>query len=109
MIEFAVPQPPSANRIWRHGKGRVYKSQEYVQWLDNAYKIGAGVVPIEGPVRCDYYLPSNTRRDLDNFLKPINDLMEMAGILKNDKQIRQLWVDTEDRDDVRVVVTELDE
>src|SRR5262245_20067530 len=32
-IVIDCPVPPSANRLWRVGRGRVYKSQKYQRWM----------------------------------------------------------------------------
>jgi hypothetical protein len=37
----------------------------------------------------------------------LNDLLQSSGILADDKQIRQLWVDHANRTDVLVKVTAL--
>ena len=111
MLEFVVSIPPSANTMWRAiGKGHVVLSKKYRQWRDKAsWQLATqnNNSTIEGEVRVDYFLPAGLRRDIDNSIKPLNDLLETAFILSDDKQIRQLWIDTEDRDDVRVVVREL--
>jgi hypothetical protein len=31
-----LPLPPSANRLWRSSRGRVYRSPGYMAWLDEA-------------------------------------------------------------------------
>ena len=88
MVELTLPFPPSANRYWRHGRGRTYLSKEAKHYR----MIVAGMVnmkPMEGPlkIRIDLY-PSNRRRwDLDNRIKQLLDALEHAGVYKDDSQI----------------------
>jgi crossover junction endodeoxyribonuclease RusA len=110
MIEFAVSMPPSVNNLFLNvpGRGRV-RSGRYRAWQDEnlwalkALKLGS----VAGHVRVDYWLPVKNRQDIDNPLKALNDLLQSSGILANDKQIRQLWVDHANRTDVLVKVTAL--
>lgn len=39
MITLNLPWPPSVNRIWRQGKGRVYLDKKYQSWRDEADKV----------------------------------------------------------------------
>lgn len=97
LIEFTIPYPPSTNRIWRQGHGRVHKSQEYKDWLAlAAWEIRAQLGPrkvISQPfkltVRVDR--PDKRKRDLDNLLKPILDLLGHYGLIENDSLCH--WID----------------
>ena len=107
MIEFAVSMPPSVNNLFWNvkGKGRI-RTTKYLAWQDENLWALKALKPgsVEGRARVDYLLPEASRLDIDNPLKALNDLLEKSGILANDKQIRQLWVDYEDRSDVLVRV-----
>ena len=107
MIEFAVSMPGSVNGLFRNvpGVGRV-KTTKYRAWQnENLWLLKTLRLPsFDGPVRVDYSLPAKSRMDIDNPLKGLNDLLQASGILANDRQIRQLWVEHEDRTDVLVKV-----
>lgn len=109
MIEITLPEPPSWNALYRIGLKRVYKSREYTNWIQRAVAWGmAQKVPaIEGYVAVEYIVPQNRRRDLDNYLKPLNDCLQTIGVLANDQQIRRITIQEEPRADVSVVITQM--
>lgn len=88
MIQLDLPYPPSANRLWRAVNGRNIKSAEYRSWLIDA----ARAVPehvkgkITGPYRMTLLVdrPDRRRRDLSNLVKPIEDLLQAAGVVRDD-------------------------
>lgn len=96
-IEFSIPYPPSANRIWRQGQGRVHKSKEYQDWLAlAAWEIRAQLGPkkvITEPFKLTIRVnrPDRRKRDLDNLLKPILDLLGHYGLIENDSLCH--WID----------------
>jgi Holliday junction resolvase RusA-like endonuclease len=107
--EFNIPiLPPSANRLWRVGNGRIYKSTEYKNWLDTMGYIvqGQRPRPIEGPYKLTIgILRPHTTRDLDNNIKPINDLIAGLGIVANDRDCELLnvrWLSNAEGITVRV-------
>jgi Holliday junction resolvase RusA-like endonuclease len=70
MQTITLPLPPSVNRLWRAGRGRVYRSPRYEAW-----RIEAGWalklqrhVHITGPVEIVVAAarPDQRKRDLDN-------------------------------------------
>ena len=88
-----VPCPPSANRIWRNHRGRTHRSKEYTAWIDGCallFKARAFEM-IEGPYTlvmvCDR---SHGARDLDNMIKPINDLLQHVGVVANDRSCERI-------------------
>jgi crossover junction endodeoxyribonuclease RusA len=82
---LVLPYPPSANRLWRAGRGHVHLSPAYTQWLDEA---GWHVAEqrrghIRGPYRLGIAALrfDRRKRDLDNLIKPINDRL---GVVEDD-------------------------
>ncbi len=80
------------------GKGRfrinpAYKAfKESVAWtckLENEH--------FEGPVSVRLFIELNPRIDAQNVIKPVLDALEIAGIIKNDKQVRSFSFYREDR------------
>lgn len=89
---LTLPFPPSANRYWRHGRGRVYKTDEARRYQEAAAWCAklAGATIHDGAVGLElrFYRPER-RGDLDNRVKILLDALE--GVLYvNDKQIREL-------------------
>ena len=109
MIELTLPEPPSWNALYRIGLKRIYKSREYTNWIQRAVAWGMAqnVASLDGYVAVEYIVPQNRRRDLDNFLKPLNDCLQTIGILANDRQIRRISISEGLREDVLVILTEL--
>jgi Holliday junction resolvase RusA-like endonuclease len=96
-IRLDLPFPPSVNHIWKHGgKGKGYRSERYVQWarvagtLLNAQRPGR----IDGPYRLKLLLarPDNRRRDLDNFLKSVSDLLVEHHVVDDDSLAEQVAI-----------------
>ena len=98
--------PPSVNNIFVNvaGRGRV-KTKAYKAWLGEA---GWMLVTqrnqhrshkrIDGPVAVDVraYRPASKRRDLDNILKALLDLLSHTQTIKDDSQVIEInakWVD----------------
>lgn len=88
VANLQLPFPPSANRIWRKGGDHIHKSTEYKNWLMDAGLIAKsqrqpGIV---GPYKLSIQAsrPDRRRRDLDNLIKPISDLLTTIGIIDDD-------------------------
>lgn len=88
---FTLPMPPSANRIWRNGRGRTHLSAEYKAW-----KLAAGLhlniqrVPsIEPPYAVEYAFGRKDKRksDLLNREKALSDLLQSSEVITNDCEI----------------------
>lgn len=98
MVKIRIPYPPSTNRIWRQGQGRMHKSQQYKDWLALAsWEIRAQLGPkrvITNPFKITVRVerPDRRKRDLDNLLKPILDLIAHYGLIENDSLCH--WIDT---------------
>jgi len=91
-IEIHIPVlPPSANRMWRVGHGRIYKSDAYVNWLNQAGHFVNRQCP--GTILGRYKLTvvvARSRKDLDNHAKPANDLLQKMGVIEDDKLCEQI-------------------
>lgn len=95
-----LPLPPSANHLWRHvSGGKAYKSNAYKAWLTEAgYKARQQA---KGRVAGCYALsilasrPDRRKRDIDNLLKPVSDLLQGLGLIDGDhlcQRIEAEWV-----------------
>lgn len=90
-VVLRLPLPPSANRIWRVGKGGVvHKADAYRRWLQQAgwecvIQQGGDRIPAAYHMRVT--LPQ-TRRDPDNALKALSDLLQRQRVITDDKHLR---------------------
>ena len=101
MHRFTLDWPPTVNTYWRQyvtkstarvllsERGRKYKERAALQLMSQ------GVVrELQGRVSVliDAYVPDYRKRDLDNILKPLLDVMEDYGVFEDDEQIDILTV-----------------
>lgn len=93
MVTLTLPFPPSANRLWRTGKGRTYLDPKYKDWKDEAFacylqqKRAAGQ-PIKGHFTYHLTLDEKKRkvaRDGDNRNKAALDFLQSVGLIEDDK------------------------
>jgi crossover junction endodeoxyribonuclease RusA len=99
-LYFDLPHPPSVNGIWRGGRGRFYKSKHYEAWIDEAgwsVKEQAKGKRIVGPfaIQIDLSRPDKRKRDLDNTIKVILDLLKNMHVTDDDcecQMIEAKWV-----------------
>ena len=98
-IELSLPFPPSVNALWRSNRGRVHKSERYVKWLRDAGYIALSQHPggIIGKYKISIQAkrPDKRRRDLDNLLKPLSDLLVSVGVIEDDSDCEMIsarWV-----------------
>ena len=97
LISFTLPAPPSANRIWRVGGGKVHKSKEYKDWMKaNRWQVinKTPSEPLNGPISVTIVVrPRDKRlRDVDNYAKPVLDFCEYIGLIENDRQVERLLI-----------------
>jgi crossover junction endodeoxyribonuclease RusA len=100
-LYFDLPHPPSVNGIWRGGKaGRFYKSKHYVAWEAEAgwaVKEQAKGKRISGPfaVQINLRRPDKRKRDLDNTIKVLLDLLKNMHITDDDSECQRIeaqWI-----------------
>jgi Holliday junction resolvase RusA-like endonuclease len=101
-----LPFPPSMNRIWRIARGKVgrrkpqvYLNPRYVAWKRECdaelmiSRLGLRKdVPIRVPMKLTLTLDGGTKRtgDTDNRIKPVQDWLQRAGVIWDDKLIRDV-------------------
>lgn len=106
-MTYRYPVPPSANRYWRHYRGRVVASDEAQRYKQTVAMLArcAGVRPLSGPVAVEVAVYRARRAgDLDNFLKVLCDALQ-GVFYDNDAQIREIHATLhDDRHDPRVEV-----
>ncbi len=91
-MKLTLPFPPSANRYWRHCRGRTFVSAEATQYRRAVADVllRAKREPLAGDVRVvlDFYRPAK-RGDLDNRIKILCDCLQGAAY-ENDSQIVEI-------------------
>lgn len=101
-LYFRLPHPPSTNSIWRGGKGgRHYLSAKYKAWREEAFlmvKADARGKRIAGPfaVQINARRPDKRKRDIDNLIKPVLDLIALAGVTDDDSECQMVeaqWIE----------------
>ncbi len=111
MIQFTLQDiPPSVNDYWRHDRGRTHISEEGKAWRDyvDLELCGMDAFAKKLPLFCDIALYfSDNRRDPDNCIKSLQDSLQHAGLVPNDRQIEDVraWKAGIDRENPRTMVT----
>ena len=102
-VTISLPMPPSANRIWRAGRRRVYRSAAYLRWLRSAGWELKTQRPTPFPAGLSIGItiragkPDKRRRDADNIAKAICDLLQAHAVIDNDVNVgdlRIVWDDS---------------
>lgn len=92
---FTCPVGPSVNNLYLNsrGHGRL-RSPDYRRWLHEAGWLVKlqNVAPVPGLVAVLIEAPLSRRRDLDNALKPVLDLLVQLAIIENDNLIDDLRI-----------------
>ena len=97
MISMTLPYPISVNAMYANvpGKGRV-KTERYKTWLNSAGWSLRAARPerVSGPYKLEIVLhvADARRRDLDNTVKPVLDLLVTHGLVDDDTHCMELHV-----------------
>lgn len=99
-MKLELPLPPSLNAMYRmtcrNGYPTMYKSAEAKAWIQHALWEIKSQTKIRKPIEDEIILYvsfwKKRTMDCDNILKITQDLLQTAGIIKNDKQISELHV-----------------
>lgn len=102
-------KPISVNKVWQ---GRRFKTQDYKDYerdlllilpkQDKCYE-----VPIA--VSYKFYLKNHKMTDIDNLIKPLQDILQKAGYFKDDRFIYKIEAEKfcSDEDYIEVDIKEL--
>lgn len=95
-----LPLPPSVNNLFVNAGKRRVKSARYTEWLKAAgWELQAQKpAKVSGTFRFTMvaYRPDRRRRDLDNLIKPVLDLLKTHGVIEDDhltQSIHATWAD----------------
>lgn len=101
-VMLRLPMPVSVNDIWvPKAGGGVRLSDAYRAWLRDAGWILTLQKPgrINGRYVLTLRLPRASGCDIDNLCKSASDLLELHGVIRNDREAEEvhlLWQDTDD-------------
>ena len=91
--EVTLPWPPTVNTYWRSVNGRNILSKKARQYKkDAAIFLRAADLKGDLKVVIECHMPDKRRRDLDNLLKPLLDVMGDCGVYEDDSQICDLRI-----------------
>lgn len=88
-----LPFPPSVNNYTTVARGRKILSargREYKRQAEFIPDIQFGKTPVS--VMIDVFEPDKRRRDLDNLLKPILDVLVLSEVMDDDSQVGQIMI-----------------
>jgi len=101
MIEIQA-KPLSVNKVW---KGRRFKTQDYKDY-ENELLYLIRPEPTLGYVSLSFtfHLTSRSfsRSDLDNFLKPLIDILVKAGCIEDDRKVLKISAEKKLAEEYRI-------
>lgn len=110
-IILAVPRPPSANAMFQRRltkRGKRNLTPEYKAWRDKAGWLAKvqviGIPPIDVRFDAAIEVPIS-RRDTDNHIKPLLDLLQNIGLITNDGNANEVRIVPVDREDCMIALT----
>ncbi len=106
-----LPWPPTVNTYWRSVNGRNILSKKARQYKKDV-AVCLNKMDMQGDlsVTIECFMPDKRRRDLDNLLKPLLDVMGEYKVYEDDSQICDLRIfkgTDGDKGTVRIKVKEL--
>lgn len=100
-LTYFIPMPPSVNGLFVQVGDRRVKTKPYKAWRDEAGWMiasqGRRQMKGEVAVLIDVRKPDKRRRDIDNCVKAVLDLLVENGVIEEDSMvmdIRARWVAT---------------
>ena len=111
---FLLPWPPTVNSMFGQKPGRKrYQSKKYKDWIDGALAAVRRQKVEENytgnvAVTLRMGAPDKRKRDLDNYVKPILDLITKTDIWADDSQVTWLLVlwDSDIKNGVQIEIVE---
>jgi len=114
MINILLPWPPTVNTYYTIARGRKILSKRGRNYKKDAWlELPNGGETLTGrlEVNIDAYPPDKRRRDIDNIVKPILDVLTDAKVWEDDSQVDILRIrrkQIEKPGYVRVYISEIE-
>lgn len=92
-MEIEIPiKSLSVNEAWA---GRRFKSKKYKQFEIDVSKLLKNSKPLKGEIEIHYtfYIKNYGMTDIDNLIKPIQDIIVKKGYIEDDRKI--VWLSAE--------------
>ena len=95
VLKLSQVPVPKSNRYIRRKGGKVFKPPRVKNWEVRALwelRQQYSAKPIDREISVDItlILPNRRKRDIDNMLKSLWDVLEKAGVIKNDNLIYEI-------------------
>ena len=90
MNQFTLETKPlTVNKVWQ---GRRFKTKIYKDYEKELFILLKGQKQTKGQVEVilEFYLKYDKTSDVDNFVKPLLDILVKSGIIEDDRNIRHL-------------------
>lgn len=101
MIRYELPFPPSLNNLFRNVKHGRVKTEGYERWirLSQGHILEQGRKRLHGFVSVSIALkkPDKRKRDLDNGIKALMDLLVSMQVIDDDSLVQRIsiqWVES---------------
>jgi crossover junction endodeoxyribonuclease RusA len=106
VVRLLLPVPVSVNAIYeRHPGGGVRLSKAYSAWLSeagwrlNVQRPGR----VSGRYQLTLRMPEESGLDLDNSIKAVSDLMQLHGVVRNDRLASRIVLEWQSEQPVAMV------
>jgi len=112
MIAFWYGRAISENQRIAPGARRFRADEDYQAFKESvAWTCKLHQEYFDGPVSVRLFMELNPRIDAQNVIKPVLDALELAGVIKNDKQVRCFSfyrenTKSKEQDSTGIIVTE---
>ena len=96
----------SVNKVWQ---GKRFKTKDYEQFEEDCFKLIRKQKMIKGEVQINYkfFIKSYALTDVDNLIKPIQDIIVKCGFIEDDRKVKYLTAEKfkskEERIEINIV------
>lgn len=106
---YHLPTPPSVNSLWRITGRRMYRSKQYMEWINEVnLALETKMRPeIDYPFNIEIIVgrPSRRRMDIDNRAKAVMDVLQHCKVITDDclaNRVTMMW--SNDLDGCKVTI-----
>ena len=113
MYQVTLPWPPTVNTYYSVFRGRKLLSKQARAYKKEcSFFLKSIGMDCELQIEIACHMPDKRKRDLDNLLKPLLDVMTDNGVFKDDSQIADLRIyktDYGEKGTVTIAIKELED